>query len=235
MSKRVIALQHVGCETIGAIADALAAGDVAVDVARVFAGEAIPAELGQAAGLIVMGGPMSVYEHDRHPHLIQEMRLIEKALTQGRPVLGICLGSQLLAAALGATVRASGGQEIGWGQVTLAPAAATDPLFAGLPESFMALHWHGDIFDLPSGAELLASSHQTAHQAFRCGASAYGLLFHLEGTGPGIDGMAKAFPDDLAKVGLTHERLLDETRVHLPQAAKIGAEVFRRWVGLLES
>jgi GMP synthase (glutamine-hydrolysing) len=230
MPSEVVVLEHVGCETIGCLRDVLSAKQVTVRVVRLFEGEPVPANLETAAGLIVMGGPMGVYDHDRFPHLMDEMRLIEATVREEKPVLGICLGSQLLAAALGATVKASGQQEIGWHEVTLAPAAKTDGIWSGIPSKFMALHWHGDIFDLPAGAELLASSRMTAHQAFRYGKNAYGLLFHLEVTASGIAGMAAAFPGDLEQVGLSSSALIEQSQRHLPGLRIIGEQALGRWV-----
>ncbi len=229
MSAEVIVLQHVGCETIGSIEESLRSRNITARVIQLFDGQPVPSSLGSSSGLIVMGGPMGVYDHERFPHLIDEMRLIEATARGGKPVLGICLGSQLLAAALGARVKSSGRQEIGWHPVTLASAAKTDPLWTDIPTTFTALHWHGDIFDLPAEAELLASSQMTEHQAFRYGKNAYGLLFHLEVTASGIEGMATAFPDDLKKVGLTRASLIEQSQIHLPTLADIGEKVFGRW------
>jgi len=230
MSAEAIVLQHVECETIGSIQNSLTARQVSARVVRLFAGEPVPKSVAAAGGLIVMGGPMGVCDHDRFPHLRDEIRLIEATVRDGKPVLGICLGSQLLAAALGANVRPSGQQEIGWHEVSLAPAAKSDPLWRDMPGTFTPLHWHGDIFDLPHGAELLASSRMTAHQAFRFGTNAYGLLFHLEVTASSIERMATAFPDDLAKVGLTSTTLMEQSQRHLPGLRSIGEQVFGRWV-----
>jgi GMP synthase (glutamine-hydrolysing) len=230
MSAEVVVLQHVACETIGSIQDALTARQVSARAIHLFDGEPVPTSLGTAGGLIVMGGPMGVYDHDRFPHLTDEMRLIAATVREGKSVLGICLGCQLLAAALGAKVRPSGQQEIGWHEVSLALAAKADPLWQGIPSTFTPLHWHGDIFDLPDGAELLASSRMTAHQAFRFGDSAYGLLFHLEVTAAGIERMAAAFPDDLTQVGLSSAALMEQSLGYLPGLRGIGEQVFRRLV-----
>jgi GMP synthase (glutamine-hydrolysing) len=222
---KVTVLQHVAPEGLASIQDALDAKQVSAEVVRIFDGDAAPRSL-ETDGLIVMGGPMGVY--DPFPHLRDEQKLIESALSQGKPVLGVCLGSQLIASVLGATVKPSGRQEIGWHRVTI----KDDPLWDGVPRSFEALHWHGDIFDLPLGAKSLASSKMTAQQAFQHG-KALGLLFHLEVSESAIDGMADAFPEDLAKVGLTHSRLMEQSREHLPSLRSIGAAVFNRWVGWL--
>src|SRR5262249_22554762 len=137
---------------------------------RSFAGKPVPQTLDDA-GLIVMGGPMGVYEADRYPFLRQEMALIERAVGDGKPVLGVCLGSQLLAAALGADVYKGPQKEIGWYPITLSEAGARDRLLAGVPRTFIGYSWHGDVFAVPPGATGLASSELTACQAFRFAAN----------------------------------------------------------------
>jgi len=130
--------------------------------------------------LIVLGGPMNVDEADRHPHLLHEVRVIRDALDRGRPVLGICLGAQLLAHALGGHVGRAPEPEIGWYDVRVSDAAGEDPLlghFAGVERVFQ---WHGDTFELANGATHLASSERCTNQAFRAGDAAWGLQFHLE-------------------------------------------------------
>ncbi len=130
--------------------------------------------------LIVLGGPMNVDQADRFPHLEHEVRVMREALDQGRPVLGICLGAQLLAHALGGHVGRASAPEIGWHDVAVSDAAGTDPLlghFAGVERVFQ---WHGDTFELASGATHLASSERCTNQAFRAGDAAWGLQFHLE-------------------------------------------------------
>jgi GMP synthase (glutamine-hydrolysing) len=193
----------------------------------------VPGELGEAAGLVVMGGPMGVYEAERHPHLAAELALLRDAVRRGRPVLGICLGSQLLAAALGARVYASGRKEIGWLPVHLEGAAGDDALFAGMPASFDALHWHGDVFDLPPGAVPLARSALTAHQAFRHGRAAYGLLFHLEVHPEQVDSMSSAFAGELAEAGVDPAALAAGTARHGEEQRRLGAAVFARWAQLV--
>jgi GMP synthase (glutamine-hydrolysing) len=120
---------------------------------------------------------MGVYDAPRYPFLSAEMRLIEDALRRDKAVLGVCLGSQLLAAALGAQVVKGRQKEIGWHPVNLSPDAVSDPVWYQVAPSFMALHWHGDVFNLPAGAISLASSALTEYQAFRYGRSTYGFLF----------------------------------------------------------
>jgi GMP synthase (glutamine-hydrolysing) len=232
MSK-ILVIQHTACETLGTIADALQAHALAWQYVRVFEGMPVPGEIGDAGGLIVMGGPMGVYEQDRYPHLKDELRLIQSALAAARPVLGICLGSQLLAAALGARVFRGPRKEIGWYPVRLSAAALEDMLWSAMPPQFDALHWHGDVFELPAGAISLASSDLTAHQAFRYGPSAYGLLFHLEMTTQMIGGMAAEFGDELREASGDAEQLAAQSPDRCARVQPIGEAVFGGWARLV--
>lgn len=232
-SKEVSILLHHNSELPGTILDALKRAGFGEKYVHSFRNERVPKETGDSSGLIVMGGPQSVYEQDKFPWLRDEMRLIEDALKHGKPVLGVCLGSQLLAAALGANVYPGRKKEIGWHRITLTDLAAKDALFHGEPSSLMGFHWHGDIFDLPRGATLLASSALTAHQAFRYGENAYGLLFHLEVTRPQINTMVATFADELHAAGLNGSAIKLNSHAHLPALQKIGRDVFARWVALL--
>jgi GMP synthase (glutamine-hydrolysing) len=229
---RVIVLQHVGCETLGSIEVALEQAGLRFDYVRVFEGAPVPKSLDDARGLVVMGGPMSVYEHDRYAHLRDEFKLIEAALSKRKPVLGICLGSQLLAHVLGAKVYAGKQKEIGWHPVTLEPSAAADPLWSDAPAKFMGFHWHGDVFDLPSGCELLASSALTARQAFRHGDNAYGVLFHMEVTRPLIEAMTEAFTDELRETGTSGAQIRRQAEEFLPPLERVGQSIFARWAAL---
>jgi GMP synthase (glutamine-hydrolysing) len=231
--KHVSIIQHHPAEGLGIIADVLNGAAIAPQYIRSFEGQIVPEEIGDSGGLIVMGGPQSVYAVDKFPYLRLEMRLMEDALKHAKPVLGVCLGSQLLAATLGANVCPGRQKEIGWHRVTLTDFAAKDALFLGEPSSLTAFHWHGDIFDLPRGATLLASSALTAHQAFRYGKNAYGLLFHLEVTLPQVLAMVETFADELQSAGLNGSAIKLNAHTHLPPLQRIGSEVFARWVGLL--
>jgi GMP synthase-like glutamine amidotransferase len=183
MKPRVLAFRHVPFEGLGRIEAALAAHRLDADYADLYLLDAPPVDAEAYDALIFMGGPMSV--NDDLPYLRGEEGLIRDAIRRGIPVLGICLGSQLIAHALGVEVRRCARKEIGWFDIELTPAARRDPLFAGLANREIVFHWHGETFDLPEGAVLLASSERCRNQAFRLGESVYGLQFHPEVT-PGM-------------------------------------------------
>ena len=179
MADRWVVLQHVAWEGPGLIAAIARRRGLSVNVHRLDLNPAMPPseDLG---GLVVMGGPMGAYETDKYPFIEPECALISQMVSSGRPVLGVCLGAQLLAKSLGAHVFPGPATEIGFGLVQLVPQAGDDPVFAGCDAEIPVFHWHGDTFDLPAGATLLASSPICAHQAFRVGQRAYALQFHLE-------------------------------------------------------
>jgi GMP synthase-like glutamine amidotransferase len=180
MSRRSWAiLQHVEFEGPGLIADELAARGRGYRVYRQDAGDGVraPESFG---GLVVMGGPMGVHDGAQHPFLEQERELLQASVARGVPVLGVCLGAQLLAAALGAEVTTGAAPEIGPGEVQLTDLGQRDPVLGGEGATLPVVHWHQDTFAIPDGAVWLARSGQFPHQAFRMGESAYGLQFHCE-------------------------------------------------------
>ncbi len=153
---------------------------------HLYAGDALP-PLQSFDALVIMGGTMGVYETEKHPWLTDEIAFVRNAIDAGKPTLGVCLGSQVIAAALGASVYPHTKKEIGWFPVTLTPAGRDHPLMTGMPTTFSPVHWHGDTFDLPDGTTLLASSDATPHQAFAYRDHVIGLQFHVEYTLPAFD------------------------------------------------
>ena len=177
---RVVAFRHVAFEGLGLIEPTLEDHGISVEFPDLFQSGATLPDLTTAAGLIFMGGPMSA--NDDLPYLRQEIQVIRHAVEAGQPVLGVCLGSQLIAKALGANVYKNSTKEIGWFDVHLTDAGRQDPILSGLEGSETVFHWHGETFDLPEGAAWLAYSDACRHQAYRVGLKTYGLQFHLEVT-----------------------------------------------------
>ncbi|HVO36345.1 MAG TPA: type 1 glutamine amidotransferase [Gemmatimonadales bacterium] len=174
-----VVIQHAAGEGPGLIGLLARQRGLPLDLRRMDLGEALP-DVSAVAALVVLGGPMGAYEALAHPHLLDEQRLLEEAVERGLPVLGICLGSQLLAAALGARVYPGPEPEIGVFEVKLTQDGADDPLLGPAGPKFSAFHWHGDTFELPPGAVHIASTRAYKHQAFRFGDRAWGLQFHIE-------------------------------------------------------
>lgn len=170
----LLAIQHVPWETPHRFLDAC--DGLHVHTVKPLTGHALPDHDG-VGGAVVMGGPMNVDDIERHPELATEREWLEEALRWEMPVLGICLGAQLLARALGAEVRPGEKPELGYAPVEILD--RNDPLVGALAPSTTVLHWHGEVFDLPAGAQHLARSRQTEIQAFRHG-NAWGVLFHPE-------------------------------------------------------
>jgi len=225
---KIWVIQHHPVENLGNIAEALEGAALAWQYVRVFDGQPVPTDMKGAGGLILMGGPQSVYDDAaQFPSLKDEMRLIESALKDDRPVLGVCLGSQLLAAALGAKVYKGSRREIGWYPVRLTPEAKDDRLLQGVPEQFTAFHWHGDIFDLPHDAVALASSDISPIQAFRYGDKAYGFLCHLEVSETSVHAMVREFTD-AAKHASLRSAILDGID-NVEPLEEIAETVFGRW------
>ncbi|MFY9488457.1 MAG: type 1 glutamine amidotransferase [Solirubrobacterales bacterium] len=175
-SSTVLVVQHVDWEGPHRISDALQRAGLSIDLRRPLSGDELPAA-DELAAAVFMGGPMNVDQIDQFPELQIEREWLIAALSIDLPLLGVCLGAQLIARAAGATVRPGLRPEIGWARVDVTD--PNDPVIGGLAPAAQVLHWHGDIFDLPNGARPLATSEQTALQAFRL-RSAWGVLFHAE-------------------------------------------------------
>ncbi|MBX3329296.1 MAG: type 1 glutamine amidotransferase [Nitrospira sp.] len=209
---RVVCLQHVPFEGPGAFAKALAKRGVSLEYSLV-PKEGVPQDGGDL--LIVMGGPMSVNDSDKW--IAEETDFIRSALLAGKSMVGVCLGSQFMAKALGATVRSGKALEIGMTPVRLTDAGKQDPVFGAGPESFDVFEWHGEVFDLPNHCVPLAGSNIAPLQAFRYGDRAYGLLFHLEMEEGGIDALCQECAPDLMKAGLTEHQVRSAALPQLPQ------------------
>lgn len=178
---KVLVILHDPSEGPGTLEDYLAFKRVAVHKVRLYAYESLPQSVESYDAVVSMGGPMNVNEDEQYPFLRDETGFLKQAIDLGLPVLGICLGAQMIARSCGASVYKAPNQEIGWNQVLLTDAGKDDMFFHNLPEELTVFQWHNDTFDLPEGGQLLATSAGCLHQAFRYH-NAYGLQFHVEVT-----------------------------------------------------
>ena len=223
-----IAIRHVAFEDLDAFAPALAARSYKVSYREAPTDDLAAADIADCDLLIALGGPIGVYEEDRYPFLKAEIAAIEKRLKAGKPVLGICLGAQLMARALGAKVYAAGFKEIGWAGISLSAAGRASPL-AKLAAGTRVLHWHGDTFDLPSGASHLASTPRTPNQAFAVGRHGLALQFHLEVTAPGLE---RWLVGHAVEIGATPRVTVPRLRA---DAAKFAAETVPQGRAVLDA
>jgi GMP synthase-like glutamine amidotransferase len=232
-NRRVLVLQHAEAEHLGRIAEALRTEGVEYQSIRADLGEPIPTRLNGFNGLILMGGPQGVYEEARFPFLKGEKLLTEQAVNARLPVLGVCLGSQILAEVLGSKVRPGGSFEVGWRDVAIASECTDDPVLGDLPSILTPLHWHGDVYDLPREAKPIGSSSMTPVQGFVLNGRFYGLLFHLETTLDQLTAMVQGFPDDVRRGGMTANLLMNSASDHLEALVEPGSQVFGRWAALV--
>ena len=232
--RRLLVFQHVSFEILGTLHSLLKARGFRIRYANFGRHPHARAEIARYNGLVVLGGPMNVDDLERHPHLAVEVELIQQAIEQGLPVLGICLGAQLIAKALGARVHANGGKEIGWYDVSPTLAAKDDPLFRDFGEMEKIFQWHGDVFELPAGAVHLATSQRCPHQAFRYGTNVYGLQFHLEVDEHLIERWLTV-PAHCAELNEEHinpETIRHETTQYLHRAHAMSEQMFGRFIDL---
>jgi GMP synthase (glutamine-hydrolysing) len=223
-----LVLRHVQAEGLGLLANVLRDRGIHHRYLDLPRGEAPPKDIRALGGLIVLGGPMAVYEADRHPFLRIESGLVERALTAGRPVLGICLGAQLIASVLGARVYAGERREVGWGPITLTDDGRDDPVFGLMEPSLTVFHMHGDTYELPPDARNLATSPAYEQQAFRLGDLVYGLQFHLEFTDTTIQRLV-AEPESRAYItgaGVDPQSLLVDAANHTRRLGTVVQKVF---------
>jgi GMP synthase (glutamine-hydrolysing) len=233
VSKTAIAIRHVHFEDLGAFDGVLRRHGY--DVGYCDAGIDDLGNLDPLAPdlVILLGGPIGAYQESVYPLLGPELALLEHRLAAARPTLGICLGAQLIARALGAQVYPAGAQEIGWGELQLSLAGRDGPLrhFARAP----VLHWHGDTFDLPQGAELLASTEICPNQAFALGRHVLACQLHPEISGYGFEHWLVGHAVELAAAGVSPTALRRDTERLAPASAARGEACLSEWLGGLYS
>ena len=217
--KTAVVFRHIEMEGLGVLDAVFEHWDFAFCYAEAGTEDLADAVSPEPDLLVILGGPMGVYEADKYPYLTEEIRLIRDRLASGKPMLGICLGAQLIAHAAGADVYRAKQPEVGYQPITLTAAGETSCLSHMAGSQFNVLHWHGDTFDLPAGAERLCSSATTENQGFAIGRNVLGLQFHVEVTPKDLDGWLTNGLDELAILAGADAAQLRA------DAARIGADV----------
>jgi GMP synthase-like glutamine amidotransferase len=244
--RRALVLKHVPQEGPGRIAQALRAAGFTKEVLELWRGDALPETLDGYAALVVMGGPMGVSEigDPRFAFLAGEARLLERAVASDFPTLGVCLGAQLLAHAAGARVYANElgeppvtVREVGWGAIHFVEDAAAEPVLAGLDAAETVFHWHGDTFDLPAGAVLLASTLHCKNQMFRLGRRQFALQFHVEVESADIESWLESDAEYVrAALGPNgRARVTADTARYMPRYRERGDRLLENLVALWSS
>jgi GMP synthase-like glutamine amidotransferase len=210
---RIHYLQHVPFEDLAGLETWAQARRHTISATRLFQNEALPG-VNEVDLLIILGGPMNIYEEDKYTWLTAEKKFIETAIREEKKVLGICLGSQLIAAVLGARIFQNPDKEIGWLPITLTEEAQSLALFSQMPRQFQVFHWHGDTFNLPHQAIHLARSEGCENQAFLYGSRVLALQFHLESNRQSIQRMVEHEIDDITegRYVQTPEKILSEDK-----------------------
>lgn len=227
-NRTAVAIRHVQFETLGTFEAVLASAGYALSYADVAHGDLAKLDALAPDLLVVLGGPIGVYETDAYPFLTAELALIEERLHAGLPIVGICLGAQMIAAALDAKVAPTGTKEIGFSPLTLTAAGASGPVrhLADIP----VLHWHGDGFELPIGATLLATT-PVSNQAFAIGPNVLSLQFHPEAdTTQELEAWLIGHACELAGAGIDPRAIRADARRHGPALAEAGRAMFAEWL-----
>lgn len=229
--KRILTIQHIACEPLGSL-EPEATGLAEFHYLRPYLDEPVPNSLQGWDGLIILGGPLAAYETGKYAFLEDELDLIRTAIAVDFPMLGICLGSQLIAAATGARVFDGNRREVGWGEVALSADAATDTLFSGLPSPLPVFQLHGDTFDLPSAAISMAGNNIYPNQAFRLGQKIYGLQFHVEMTPDLATRWVRIYDSYISETGIAPERLLDDLNTRCRDLRATARQIINRFLEL---
>lgn len=229
--RTVIAIRHVSFEHLGTLEALLRQRGCTIRYIDAGIDPLDPALAADAALVAMLGGPIGAYEEDRYPFLSDELALIERRLASGGPLLGICLGAQLIARALGARVYPGAAKEIGWAPIRLTEAGCASPLARLDACGGHVLHWHGDTFDLPDGAVRLAATDVTANQAFSAGDSVLGLQFHAEIAPDEIERWLIGHACEIAATpGAAVETIRADTEALGPALARCAAPLFGDWL-----
>ena len=228
---KVLIIKHVEIEGPGLIEYCLMQEKIPYQILNINSDIRLP-RLHDLNHIVILGGPMNVYEEDRYPFLKVEDLFIKEAIERRKAILGICLGAQLIAKALGAKVLKASMKEIGWYDVSLTRIGSRDPLFSDLPKTFSVFQWHGDTFDIPKAGKLIATSTDVHHQAFRYGKNVYGLQFHLEVTEEMIKDWMYTYEEELEGYEMllfSKMKLLTDTAIEIENYTRRGMKFLKKF------
>ncbi|MFK0690695.1 type 1 glutamine amidotransferase [Mesorhizobium sp. IMUNJ 23033] len=231
---RVLVVQNFDNEGLGQIGAALVEAGAHIDLRRPYQGDPLPDDAAEHDAMVVLGGAQNALDDENCPYFPGLLDLTRDFADKDRSVLGICLGSQLLARAFGGENQIGGATEFGWHRVSLTPEAKTDPVLAALPEKFPIFEWHDDTFVLPDNAVRLAGSAIAENQAFRIGRAVYGFQFHFEADRPMVRDWSTSFASLIAERHPDwHDRLDGEMARNGPDADAAGLAIARAWVATI--
>ncbi|MBT6175914.1 MAG: C26 family cysteine hydrolase domain-containing family [Deltaproteobacteria bacterium] len=235
--KKVLVFQHVPYEILGTLDPLLRAAGYRIRYVNFGREPDAEPDIEKYQGLVVLGGPMNVDMVEKYPHLKTEVRLIKRAMEQGIPILGICLGAQLIAKTLGAKVSKNPEKEIGWYDISLTDAGKDDPLMRHLEGTRSIFEWHSDTFGLPEGAVHLASGTSCVNQAFRYGDNVYGFQFHMEVDQPLVERWLNTpvYQAEIAQTDgkIVPDRIREQTQEKIGDLNKLSTEVFGEFLNLM--
>ncbi len=231
--KPLYIFRHIDCEGPGYLAEVLGRKGIPWQLVAIDESAAVPHSIDGCSGLVFMGGPMSV--NDDLPWIGQELALIRAAQAAGLPVLGHCLGGQLISKALGGIITANPVREIGWHPVRKSDTGTAEKWLAGLPREMTLFHWHGETFSIPAGAEVILENDTCAHQAFAIG-NTLALQCHVEMQAPMVAEWAALYKDEIGQPSATIESAGDMTRgldERIRAAQAVADTLYARWLALL--